>query len=269
MARESSLQELLVAAFESQTSNMYTSIPCVVVAIRDSLNGQMVDIQPTINQKFVNGEIKERTPILGVPVSFQVTKKSGLTFPIRVGDTGLAVFSMRNLDVWKAGLGLPGTPANAAKMDKGDAIFIPGIQPPSVAVNNPNKRTWTHSTEDTVLVHNIGESTETEVRLLAGGGIVINTNQDAEINCNNASITAQGDIDMQCTNFTLDATGSITMTATTGDIAIGNTTWSGNIIQTGNYTLIGVGTFNGVDFSTHGHTDVQPGIGISGGPVNL
>jgi len=258
MAREASLQELLVSAFESQTSNMYTSMPCVVVAIRDSLNGQMVDIQPTINQKFVNGEIKERTPILGVPVSFQVTKKSGLTFPIRVGDTGLAVFSMRNLDVWKAGLGLPGTPANAAKMDKGDAIFIPGIQPPSVAVNNPNKRTWTHSTEDTVLVHNIGESTETEVRLLAGGGIVINTNQDAEINCNNASITAQGDIDMQCANFTLDASGSITMTAAIGDIAIGSTTWSGSLSHSGDYTGTGVQTFNGVVFSSHVHGTSPP-----------
>ena len=268
MAREANLQELLVSAFDSQMNNVFTSIPCVVVAVRDGLAGQMVDIQPSINQKFVNGEIKERSPILGVPVSFQVTKKSGLTFPIRVGDTGLAVFSMRNLDVWKAGAGMPGTPANAARMDKGDAVFIPGIQPPGVAVNNPQKRAWAHSTEDTVLVHNIGESTETEIRLLAAGGIVINTNMDAEVNCTNASITAQADIDMQCSNFILDASGNISITASTSDISIGNTTWAGNLTHSGNYTLTGTATFNGIDFNGHRHTGVQTGTGTSGGPVN-
>ena len=254
-----SLQEALVASFESQMNNVFTAIPCIVVAIRNNLEGQEVDIQPSINQRLKDGTVKERPPILGVPVSFQVSRTAGFTFPINVGDTGLAVFSMRNLDAWKASTGRPSTPLNFAKMDKGDAVFIPGIQPPSVAVNDPQKRFWPHSTLDAVLVNNIGTSQENEVRLKASGDVIINTQQNVEVNCNNATVTAQADITMTCANFSLDASTSITVTSPT-------TTWIGDINQTGNYNitgtyiLTGTSTFNGIAFDTHDHI---PGPGPS------
>jgi hypothetical protein len=257
--REGSLQEVLVAAFQNQMSNVHTAIPCIVVAVRDSLNGAMVDIQPTVNQRFKDGTTKERPVILGVPVSFPVSSSAGLTFPIKVGTTGIAVFSMRNLDAWKNSSGRPTTPLNFAKFDKGDAMFIPGIQPPGVNVNNPAKRTWNHSTEDTVLVNNIGTGQECEVRFKASGDIVINTNQNVEVNCNNATVTAQADITLDCTN--------LDVTAGTATFAIGETSWVGNINQTGNYTLTGVTNFNGIAFESHKHIDIQPGIGVSGGPT--
>lgn len=266
--REGSLQEVLVAAFQNQMSNVNTAIPCIVVAIRDSLNGSMVDIQPTVNQRFKDGKVKERPVVLGIPVSFPVSSTAGLTFPIKVGTTGIAIFSMRNLDAWKNGSGRPTTPLNFAKFDKGDAMFIPGIQPPGVNVNNPNKRTWTHSTEDTVLVNNIGTGQECEVRLKASGDIVINTNQNVEVNCNNATVIAQADIDMTCQNFSIDASDSFSVSAATASITIGNTAWVGNIDHTGNYTLSGTATFNGIVWDTHKHIGVNPGVGTSGGPTS-
>lgn len=250
--REGSLQEVLVAAFQNQMSNVHTAIPCIVVAVRDSLSGAMVDIQPTVNQRFKDGTTKERPVLLGIPVSFPVSSSAGLTFPIKVGTTGIAIFSMRNLDAWKNGSGRPTTPLNFAKFDKGDAIFIPGIQPPGVNVNNPNKRTWTHSTEDTVLVNNIGTGQECEVRLKASGDIVINTNQNVEVNCKNANVTATQDISLACVN--------LDVTATTATFAIPNTEWIGNINHTGNYTMSGTLMFNGLNFSTHDHI---PGPGPS------
>lgn len=259
--RESSLQEVLVAAFQNQMSNVHTAIPCVVVAVRDSLNGAMVDIQPTVNQRFKDNTAKERPVILGVPVAFPVSSTAGLTFPIKVGTTGMAVFSMRNLDAWKNGNGRPTTPLNFAKFDKGDAMFIPGIQPPGVNVNNPNKRTWNHSTEDAVLVNNIGTGQECEVRLKSSGDIVVNTNQNVEVNCNNATITAQADVDVICQNFTVDAAGSFDVTAATGTVNIPTTTWTGAINHTGNYVMTGgSATFNGIAFNTHDHI---PGPGPS------
>jgi len=259
--REGSLQEVLVAAFQNQMSNVNTAIPCIVVAVRDSLNGAMVDIQPTVNQRFKDGTTKERPVILGVPVSFPVSDSAGLTFPIKVGTTGIAVFSMRNLDAWKNGSGRPTTPLNFAKFDKGDAIFIPGIQPPGVNVNNPSKRTWSHSTEDTVLVNNIGTGQECEVRLKPSGDVVINTNQNVEVNCNNATITAQADVDVICQNFTVDAAGSFDITAAIGTINIPTTSWTGVINHTGNYVMTGgSATFNGIIFNTHDH---NPGPGPS------
>ena len=262
------LQELQTAASEDKASQQHTAIPCIVVAVRDSLKGAMVDIQPTVNQRFKDGTVKERPVILGVPVSFPVSDSAGLTFPIKVGTTGTAIFSMRNLDAWKNGSGRPTTPLNFAKFDKGDAIFYPGIQPPGVNVNNPSKRTWAHSTEDTVLVNNIGTDQECEVRLKASGDIVINTNQNVEVNCNNATITAQADVDVICQNFTVDAAASFNVTAATGEINIPTTNWTGSIVQIGNYTLTGVATFNGIVWDTHKHTGVTPGIGTSSNPTS-
>jgi len=184
------LQQLLNSSTEDGLNNLYTAIPCIIIAIRDNLNEMMVDVQPAINQRMKNGTVVPRPPILGVPVQFPVSKTAGFTFPLNVGDTGLAVFSMRNLDAWKAGNGYPTSPMNTAKFDKGDAIFIPGVQPTSIAVNNPNKRLWAHDTKDAVLVNNIGQPTEVEVRLKASGDLVINTNSKVEVNCNDAVLNA-------------------------------------------------------------------------------
>lgn len=245
------IQNTIVSAFDSQMQNIYTIIPCIVVAVRDSLSGQVVDIQPTINQKMQDGTVAERPTIGNVPVSFQVSKKAGFTFPIELGDTGTAMFSMRNMDGWKAGNGRPASPMNFAKMDKGDAIFLPGIQPPGVAVNNPAKHVLTHDTRDTVIFANLGGA-ESEVRLKVDGSIEINTsNQPVVINCSDATVNASASINLNAQTMTVD------VPTTTW---IGNIVHQGNYAHTGNYTGVGIQTFNGIIFSTHDHI---PGPGPS------
>lgn len=244
-----SLQELLNASVQNHNSNMYTAMPCIVVNVRDELGTQVVDIQLTVNQKQKDGTVSERPPILGVPVIFPASKQAAFTFPIDRGDTGLAVFSMRNLDVWKSGAGLPSTPSNQAKFDKGDAIFIPGLQTPNVAVNNPNKRIWAHSTRDTVMVNNIGQSREVEVRLKQNGDIILNTNSRVEVNCEVADIVANTSASIYTPSL---------------DVQADNTNWFGNITLQGNLThngqYIGTGgyTFNGINFLTHVHGTSPP-----------
>lgn len=250
--REASLQELLGSAVQSSLNNIHTAIPCVVVAVRNNLQGAEVDIQPTVNQKFKDGTTRERPVILGVPVSFPVSSNAGVLFPIKVGTTGTAIFSMRSIEVWKNGNGLPSAPNNSGKFDKQDAIFYPGIQPPGSSVSNPSKHVWTHSTEDVVVFNNLGSGTENEYRLKNNGDIVINTNQNVEVNCNNATVNAQADITLNSSN--------LDVTADTATFAITTTTWIGNIIHTGNYTMTGVASFNGIIFNTHDHI---PGPGPS------
>jgi len=237
------IQELLGAVFDDKANNLYTSMPCIVVAVRDNLSGQMVDIQPTINQKTPDGTVAERPPILGVPVAFPVSSTAGMTFPIKAGDTGMAVFSMRDMTAWKSGNGRPATPTNFAKMDKGDAVFYPGIQPPGSAVNNPAKHVLPHNTNDTVMFANLG-ATEVEVRLKADGSIELNTsNQPITINCSNATVNASQAINLNSPQMTVD---------------VANTLWIGGITHQGNYTGVGVQTFNGVIFSTHKHGQSPP-----------
>ena len=249
---DSALQKWAIASFDSQMNNMFTALPCIIVAIRDDLSGMMVDIQPSINQKLKDGTVKERTVILGVPVQFPVSKSAGFTFPLNVGDTGVAIFSMRNLDSWKSGNGYPSAPMNAAKFDKGDAIFIPGIQPPQIAVNNPAVRLWPHDTKDAVIVNNIGQTTECEVRLKANGDIQINTNNNVEVNCDQATVTANSRLDLASAVININAP----TTNWFGDIVL-----QGSLTQNGNYASTGTMTFNGINFATHVH-------GSSPGPSN-
>ncbi len=243
------IQELLGAVFDDKANNLYTSIPCIVVAVRDNLSGQMVDIQPTINQKAPDGTVAERPPILGVPVGFPVSSTAGMTFPIKAGDTGMAVFSMRDMTAWKSGNGRPATPTNFAKMDKGDAVFYPGIQPPGSAVNNPAKHVFAHNTNDTVMFANLG-ATEVEVRLKADGSLELNTsNKAVTINCSEATVNATQSINLNSPQMTVD---------------VANTLWIGGITHQGNYTQVGTYILNSVNINLHKHIGVTTGNGTSG-----
>jgi len=253
------IQSTMVSAFDSQINNLYTIIPCIVVAVRDGLNGQMVDIQPTINQKQQDGTVAERPTIGGVPVSFQVSKKAGFTFPIEVGDTGTAMFSMRNMDGWKAGNGRPASPMNFAKMDKSDAIFLPGIQPPGVAVNNPAKHVLTHDPKDTVIFGNLG-GVEAEVRIKVDGSIGITTsNMPIIIEGSDITINAATSINLNAPSLTVDAASALW---------IGDLTFQGNITQIGNYTQTGTYVLNSININLHKHTGVTTGSGTSGTSTN-
>lgn len=265
MAREPSLQEALNSAFTSNINKIWTAIPCIVVSVDDP-NGQIVSIQPTINQRLKDGTVSERTVIRGVPVAFNTSEKSGVVFPINAGvTTGMALFSMRSMESWKSGNGRPTTPNNFAKFDKSDAVFYPGLTPPSNAVSNPSKHLFPHSVSDLTVFHNLGTANEVEFRLREDGSIVVNTN-DKPIEFNGSEITfnASESINMNSPLMNVD----VQTTTWIGDITLqGNITQVGNYNQTGNYTLIGIGTFNGIPFDTHRHIGVTTGPGTSGGPV--
>lgn len=252
MSRQPSLQELMVASFESQVSDLYTSIPCIVLAV--DLVKATVDIQPTINQKLPDGSIMERPVAMGVPISFPVSSTAGFTFPVEVGSTGMAIFSMRDMEGWLGGNGRPSTPLTNGKMDKNDAIFLPGIQPPSITVNNPAKRVLTHDVYDAVMVNNIGTSTEVEVRLKPNGSIILNAPMNnVEVNCKNSVINATEGATITGQQFVIDAP----------DIQM-----FGNVTHNGNFTGIGTYTFNAIEFNGHKHTGVMSGGSNTGGPTN-
>lgn len=230
-------QESLNAQSNKLLNEIWTAIPCVVLGVIDSLNGAMVNIQPSINQRTKDGTVKERTPILGVPVVFPCSRTSAFTFPIQAGDTGLAIFSMRNLDAWKSSQGFPSAPLNFAKFDKGDAIFVPGLQPSIVSVNNPSSRFWPHSTKDTVVAHNIGTANEVEMRMTPEGNFLIKTNADVQLQAENVAVSASY-----------------------MSVEVADTEWVGNI------THAGVLNSNGIVFDSHVHTGVQSGPSTTGGP---
>lgn len=252
------IQETIDSAFDYKMDNIHTSIPCIVISVRNEGSTQMVDIQPTINQKLPDGTVKERPPILGVPISFPISSNGGMTYPITVGTTGMAQFSMRDMESWKAGNGRPSTPQTAGKMSASDAVFQPGIQPPGSAINNPSKHVLTHSTQDVVMFGNLGGA-EAEVRIKADGSIEINTsNHPVTINCSVANVNFSEEMNIVGPTLNVDVP-SINFT--------GNITHIGNTTQTGSYTLTGLATFNNIPFDTHKHVGVLSGNATSGTPV--
>lgn len=231
------LEELMNASFDYQTNNMYTALPGIVVSVKDNLNTLSVDVQPTINIRNKDNTIKERPVVLNVPVQMPSSRTAAITYPVSVGDPVLLIYTMRGMDTWKRGKGTNTTPSDFRKFDKRDCIAIPGIWPFSESINNPQVRVWQHDTGDVVVVNNIG-SVENEVRLKKNGDVVINTNQNVEVNCNNAVVNAQNEIELN---------------ATSASFNIDETVWAGNILHYGNYTGTGAQTFNGIVFQDHVH----------------
>lgn len=249
MAQEASLEQLLVDSFDHQIAGLYTAMPATIVTIKDNLNTLTIDAQPSLNINYLDGRVAERPPILNIPVIFPTSSTSALTFPLRVGDPVWLMFSMRGMDAFKAGNGKPSTPTDFRKFNVQDAVAIPSPWPSSLSPNNPAKRVWDHSTEDMVMVHNIGSGNECELRLKADGVIQIRTAQDIEV---------------LGKNITLNASESLNFNSPTATFDIGQTTWIGPIVQQGDYAQTGTYTLNTVNINLHKHSGVTPGGGISG-----
>ena len=241
------LQELLEGSFDKNTETFYTAIPGIILTIRDDLENLYIDVQPVINDKKREGTATERPAVLNVPVQMPSSSTAALTIPLNVGDPVLLIYSMRGLDVWKRGNGRPATPTDFRKFDKRDCFAIPGVWPISRSINNPNKRLWEHDTRDVVLVNGIGTASECEVRLKPNGDVLIRTNQNISVECDNADVLANSSATITTPELTVNAM---------------STTWVGDINHTGNYTLTGGNaTFNSIVFNTHVH-------GGSPGPSN-
>lgn len=242
----SALQKAMTSAFEYQMSDIYTAIPGVVVTVRNEFKDLYIDVQPSINNKDEDGTITERPVIMNVPVQMLASSTSAVIVPLNVGDPVFLIFSMRGLDTWKRGNGRPTTPSDQRKFDKRDCIAIPGPMPIANSTNDPAKHIWAHNPRDVTVVHNLGTGQEVEIRLKTDGSIAINTTQKVEIQCKEAIINSNNSVEVN-----------------SPEIA-----FNGNVTHIGNYTLMGTFTGNGIVWDTHKHSDTQPGLGTSGGPIN-
>lgn len=237
--REASFQELLNSAFDYQTDSIYTAIPAVVVTVRNSFENLTIDAQPSINIKDRDGVITERPVIMNIPVSMPMSRTSAVLMPLHVGDSVFLMFSMRGLDVWKRSNGRPSTPSDYRKFDKKDCIAIP-ISTISNSPNQPSRHIWPHDTNDFTIVHNLGQATESEIRIKLDGSVVINTNNKIEVNCDTANVIADSEVNITTPTMNIDSQVNVT-----GGLNV-----------------------NGIDFTNHKHINTQPGTGTSGTPTN-
>lgn len=209
--------------------DIHTCIPARIVSIR-SYEKQLIDVKPLINIITTDDKSIERATILGVPYIFPATLRAALILPVVVGDTVLLMFSMRALESFKQGNGLPDDPLNFSRFEKKDAIAIVGLFPERLAPNAASKHNNNHFYGDTVLVHGYGTEDEVEVRMSDGGKITINC-KDAVVNADTVEINAD--------EMTVD---------------VGDTTWTGNVTLSGNLDQTGTHTLDGINMNTHKHS---------------
>lgn len=165
------------ALFDYQMRNVFTAIPAKIMQVEDA-EEQRVAVKPIINNVFPDWDDSVEFPtILSVQVLFPSSSTSAFTFPINAGDTVLLVFAQSCIDVFKSGDGTTQPPSDYRRFDKRDAIAIPGLFPFGMAINQQIKRTLTHSTDDVVVVHNLGTAEECEIRLKPTGKVEVNGSQ--------------------------------------------------------------------------------------------
>jgi phage gp45-like len=183
-------ESAISAFFEQKMRGLFTAIPAVIMQVNDA-EKQIVDVKPLVNEVFPDWTDDQEYPtILSVPLIFPSSSTSAITFPVKAGDTVLLVFAQSCIDVFKSGDGTAQPPSDYRRFNKRDAIAIPGLWPFGNAVNQPTKHTLPHSTEDVVVFHNLGTSSECELRMKQSGKIEITSPLQVEVKAPLVNVTA-------------------------------------------------------------------------------
>lgn len=252
-ARSPSMQEASKSSFEYEMRDVYTAIPAIVVSVKD-LGQQRIDVQPALNQRSRDGvATSPMASILNVPLQMPVTSLGGLTYPIKTGDSVFLIFSMRGLDVWKRSSGGAVTPSDVRQFDARDCVAIVGVYPFNIAPNSAGSRSNSHSTDDVVLVHNIGSGAEVEIRLQPNGNVIINSPNKVEVNCKDAEIKADSSTKINTGDFRVDSDSFVINTGTYSLSASDGATQAATINMSGSFIL------NGTPVESHDHGGIQPG----------
>lgn len=104
--------------------NLHTALPAKVVSFDPAK--QTVSLAIQIKMQLVDGSGADIPLLLDVPVSFPRGGGFAVTFPLKAGDEGIAIFSERCIDGWWQN-GSASTPLDFRLHDLSDAMFIPGI----------------------------------------------------------------------------------------------------------------------------------------------
>lgn len=125
------LPELVQRMIKATMIQMRVSMPARVESYE--AGRQMVQVSIVMPERDLDGSLIPQAVINEVPVSFMRCGGAHLTFPIRRGDTGLIVFTDRDVGAWVSD---GATVSDSDRMHAiNDAVFIPGIQAGGVSAN--------------------------------------------------------------------------------------------------------------------------------------
>ena len=219
--------ELLNVIIDNKLTDIHISIPAKIVSY--DYTKQKAKVQPLLNEKYNDGEIKKPPVIHNVPVIHPASGGASITFPVAVGDKVLLSFSEKSLEEWLVN-GEQVTPEDPRRNDLTDAVAIIGLRDfRSVSPANNNTD---------LLVKYEGS----ELKLKPSGVI--------DITSSNLNMTVDN----------INVTGEVNIS--------GNVTISGNLkadnVEATSELKGATASIGGKAFASHTHTGVTPGGSITG-----
>ncbi len=136
MSQDQSIEESLESIIKFFTNQVNTCLPAKIVKIHDN---QTINVQPTIKKTITQDDIKTSIdyPIIPkVPVFIMSSKDYFMSFPIKVGDPCLLLFSKHSIDKY-AIADNPDTidTEDLEHHDINNAIALVGIISPATKIN--------------------------------------------------------------------------------------------------------------------------------------
>lgn len=243
---DASYIDVIKTEIHNHNDNARTGFPAVVVGVNNTAVPS-VTVKSLIQRYTDDGENMDDLHILNVPIGHIRTHRSAILFPVSVGDEGWCDVADNSLDNFKIASNSNPTKVNNNRMkDEMDVVFFPGLAPPGVIAQQLQSLKLPRDANDLTIIHNTGTGAETNVTLKADGNVEINS---------------QFTVKVIAKDIELNASNSVSINASSLKVNVPNTTC------TGNTTISGTWTFNGIPFDTHKHAGVTPGSGVSGLPT--
>lgn len=118
--------EIIKSAISAALLETHVWLPAIV---REVLTPNRVTVQPMLMRKYLN--LPAPVPLPPIQDCMVIAPRGttyGMTLPVAVGDTGIALFCERSLDVWSVAGGIV-DPLDNRHHSLSDAVFVPGLYP--------------------------------------------------------------------------------------------------------------------------------------------
>lgn len=120
------LTKVIKSYIEKDREHFHTAIPAKI--IRYNAAKQRADVQPLVQERYLDNKVVDYPILYDVPLMFPSAGGGKITFPVKIDDVVLVIFSERSIDRWLQGeTDKPIDPGDTRKHDLSDAIAIPGL----------------------------------------------------------------------------------------------------------------------------------------------
>lgn len=221
-------------------TEVHTALPARIISIDHG--SKTVSVAPLIKNRVGTEKVNDYPELLDVPITILGGGVSRMTFPPKIGDIGTVIFSERDPSSFLQSTGEDSSDTYMTQpLGLYPLTFIPKISTAS-------------DTADPIHAENAEiQNDKSKVELHPDGTVILSNPSGS------AELKANGDWEFK------DGSGG-TFAMTGGNLVYtgGNINLNGLIISPQGLLTDG----NGTKFDNHKHTDVQPGEGQSGGPIN-